>query len=276
MLDRRRFLMGASAVAVGSLTNLAWAQANGPDPLLLDKLLQRDLVFLGEQHDNATHHAKQAQMVAWLRERHPGQVGVAMEMVQIPFQSELDAFIAGEFPLSELPERLEWKKRWGFDFKMYAPVFEYCRKWSMPMRAMRFSNESSKLLGSHGTSILSADEALGMDDVDPTNLGGDQQRLAEIMHGHGESTPEEKRSNLERFIRVQVLWEEGMISQALALRERVAKVAVLVGAGHLTIGHGLQGRATRRCPGTNITSSVVLFSGSEAERRRADLVWEGA
>ncbi len=235
----------------------------------LDEVAGADCIFLGEKHDDL-HHRRQVDLFAEVVRRYPARTGLALEMVQIPFQSELDRFVAGEFPLSQLAERLDWKRRWGFDFAMYSPMLELCQLKHLPVRAMRFSMESSKKLGSMGFEALQGPEQLGLENVDAADIGpGGEQALRIVFESHGLGAVDAEK--LRRFIQVQVWWEEGMVSQIAALLDQCQKVVVIVGAGHLTIGHGLQERLRRRC---GASSSVVLFGGSEAERERADLVWD--
>jgi len=86
-------------------------------------------------------------------DRHPGQIKLAVEMAQIPYQSVLDAFVDGHIGLGDLASQLNWPKTWGFDFGMYSPIFELCQAYGVPIQAMRFSSESSKRLGKEGLAV---------------------------------------------------------------------------------------------------------------------------
>ena len=266
-MNRRDYLRALGALSVLTLApHSALAASQRPS---LDSVAKADCIFLGEKHDDGEHHRKQCEIFAEIAGRYPSQLGLALEMVQIPFQAELDRFVAGEFPLDQLSGRLDWKKRWGFDFGMYSPMLELCQKRRLPARAMRFSSESSKKLGVMGFDALEGAEQLGLENIDCNDIGpGGEEALRAVYqsHGPGAIDPEKFR----RFVQVQVWWEEGMVSQIAALLEQCQKAVVIVGAGHLTIGHGLQHRLHRR---TGASTSVVLFSNGETERQRADLIW---
>ena len=86
---------------------------------------EADLVCVGEQHDEVTHHRLQHALFLTLleqddRARRPLALG--LEMVARDFQPLLDAYSRGELTTAELPRALDWKRRWGFRFGMYAPL----------------------------------------------------------------------------------------------------------------------------------------------------------
>ena len=254
----------------------------GPQPGEWTEFVERacssSFLYLGEKHDEPLHHQVQLKMFRQVLEKHPRHLKLAIEMAQIPSQPVLDEFIAGRITVATLPNCLNWAKTWGFNYSMYSPILELCQEYGVPVRAMRFSSESSRRLGKEGLAVLSPAERQGLDeDLDPTDFGPEPDRLrkvfAQAAHGHATEGPAAEEA-FQRFLRVQVLWEEGMAAQILQAYEPGDHMVVLVGAGHLTLGHGLPARVSRRNRQPDLfPPRVLLVDPTPEDRTRADLVW---
>jgi len=81
--------------ALACLVGLAACATSAPDyETLFVDLAQRDVVFLGEQHDNAIGHAWHRHMLENLHEKR-GDVVLSMEMFERDVQPVLDDYLAG-------------------------------------------------------------------------------------------------------------------------------------------------------------------------------------
>ncbi len=89
-------------------------------------------ILAGENHDNPAHHLVQARLLGLLAQagRRPM---LGLEMVPARLQATLDRFNAGRLSLKALPEALNWRETWGFDFALYRPVFEAARREHSPV-----------------------------------------------------------------------------------------------------------------------------------------------
>ena len=85
----------ASVVDLSSLSDLQG---------LIDRLSDKRVVFVGEQHDRYEDHLNQLAVVAGLHEK-GRDLAIGMEFFQQPFQPHLDAFVAGEIEEKELLRR---------------------------------------------------------------------------------------------------------------------------------------------------------------------------
>ena len=95
-----------------------------------------------------------------------------------------------------------------------------------------------------------------------------EQRLREIYDQH----PQMKKEDFDRFVDVQLLWDDSMASQAAAWLQAHPdkKIILLAGSGHLIYGSGIPNRVKRRTP---VESAIVLpADGLEITREIADFV----
>jgi uncharacterized iron-regulated protein len=82
-------------------------------------LEQAQIVVLGEVHDNAVHHARQARLVRQLRPR-----GIAFEMVPGASEEGIQVFLAQGGTRREIGPAIGWDRMGWPDWELYAPVFE--------------------------------------------------------------------------------------------------------------------------------------------------------
>jgi uncharacterized iron-regulated protein len=100
---------------------------------------------VGEQHDVAWHHEIQAQVLREVAER-VDSAALGMEMFQRPFQSPLDAYIAGEISEADMLEQTEWAQRWGFGTDQYRPMWRFAHENEIPVVAHNARRELSKAI----------------------------------------------------------------------------------------------------------------------------------
>jgi len=79
---------------IGRIIHLEEGKAISFDRLI-DELGSKDLIFIGEVHDNPEHHLIQVQILQALMAR-CGPLTVAMEFFQKPQQTILDRYMAGD------------------------------------------------------------------------------------------------------------------------------------------------------------------------------------
>ena len=234
---------------------------------LIPKLLSKQLISVGETHTNYGHHLNQLEIIRRIHAEFPG-IAIGMEMFQQPYQSQLDAFIRGELNERQLIEESGWYKRWGYDYRLYRPVLDFAQENHIPVVALNISTEIKERVSEVGLKGLSEEERQQI----PTQIDrSDQayeQRLREMFDQH----PQLNKKDFDRFVDVQLLWDESMASQAAAWLQAHPgkKMILLAGSGHLIFGSGIPSRVTRRTP---VESAIVLpADGLEMSREIADFV----
>lgn len=234
---------------------------------MIPKLLSKQLISVGETHTNYGHHLNQLEIIRRIYKEFPG-IAIGMEMFQQPYQSQLDAFIKGDLSERQLLEESGWYKRWGYDYRLYRPLLDFAQKNHIPVVALNISTEMKERVSEVGLDGLGEEERQQLPAEIDRSDNAYEQRLREIYEQH----PQMKKENFDRFVDVQLLWDESMAAQAAAWLQAhpAKKMVLLAGTGHLIFGSGIPDRVTRRTP---VESAIVLpADGLEVTREIADFV----
>jgi uncharacterized iron-regulated protein len=226
----------------------------------VDRLLDVELVCVGEQHDSELCHRVQLQIIRSLYARDP-RLGVGMEMFQRPYQSHLDRFSKGEIDEYEMLKATEYPKRWGYAWCLYEPIVDFCKRNSVPLAALNASRELTGKLSKVGYTALTAEERQQLGTVDfqvKAHRDHWYEQLAK-MHGKSKVTEEQK----ERSYQVMTTWDEYMAASAAAFQQtrHLRRMVILAGSGHIDHGFGIPARAVQRTGGRAAT--VHLAPGGD-------------
>ena len=219
-------------------------------------------VFIGESHDRYDQHLSELEIIRRLYERNPNRWAIGVEFIQRPFQPALDAYIAGEIDEREFLRRTEYFDRWGFDFRLYRPIFQFAREHGIPMVALNAPRELSENVGKVGVEGLSAAlrEQLPRD-MDKSDKDY-RKRLEKIFKQHAGGPG----SNFEHFWEAQLIWDESMAERAAEyLTSHPEKaIVVLAGSGHIEFGSGIPNRVRRRLPAIN---TAILITADKPQKK---------
>lgn len=234
---------------------------------LIDRLLEADLVCVGEKHDSEPHHRLQLQIIRALFAR-DDRLGVGMEMFQRPFQGAIDAYFQGKSSEREFLKASEYFERWGYDWDLYRPIVEFSRKNAVPLAALNAPRELTSKLGKVGWDGLTPDEKKQLGDIDfqvKEHRAYWYERLAKL-HGRPDAPAAEK----ERSYQVMTAWDEYMAASAAQFQQarKLRRLVVLAGSGHIERGFGIPLRAAKRTAGRVLT--VRVETGATLEQITAD------
>jgi uncharacterized iron-regulated protein len=233
---------------------------------LTDRLLEADLVCVGETHDSDLHHRVQLQIIRALHAR-DDRLGVGLEMFQRPYQKALDRYLRGAIDEATLLEDTEYRQRWGYDWSLYRPIVEFCRRNGLPLAALNVPQEMTRRVSRVGFAGLTAEEKKQLGPVDfhvKEHRAYWYERLAR-MHGKAK-VPEEQK---ERSYQVMTLWDDYMADSAARFQQqrRLRRLVVLAGSGHIDHGFGIPQRTARRTGGT--VATVRIEVGGDLDRIKA-------
>ncbi|MBK5531187.1 ChaN family lipoprotein [Pseudomonas sp. TH08] len=99
---------------------------------LLARLAKPTRVIIGEQHDNADHHAAQLWLLQSLSEQRP-QGSLLLEMLTPDQQPKVDALRQSASLPSDLPNALSWQDGW--DWNLYGPIVRFALTQPYPLLA---------------------------------------------------------------------------------------------------------------------------------------------
>lgn len=238
---------------------------------LIEQLGSKNLIFIGEVHDNPEHHLIQVQLLQALLSQNKLRT-VAMEFFQKPRQSFIDRYIAGESTEPEFLKEVDWNGQWSFDYSFYRPIMLEVKEKAGKILAINAPNDIVRKVARSGLSSLSADEReLVAEDID---LKNERHRdyLKEVFkyNVHGDL------ENFEYFYEAQCVWEDTMAENIADYMEKTKdNMMVLTGNGHIVNKFGIPDRTLGRIPADMAT--IVLLPVEEGfqtiARESADYVW---
>jgi uncharacterized iron-regulated protein len=242
---------------------------------MLADLSRADVVFVGEQHDDANTHRLELAIVEGLTRRHVPVV-VAMEMFERDVQPALDRYLAGTITEEQfLKDSRPWP-RYATD---YRPIVEFARAHHLPVLASDVPRHIASDVAKSGMGVvdaLGADRALAARDLLCPTSGKYYERFLEAMGGHppsGEPKAAEIQQKNDRFYLAQCLKDETM-GEAIAgaFENTAAQRATIVhvnGAFHSDYAQGTAAAARRRLPGRRI-AIVSVLPVEDLDRERPD------
>ena len=238
---------------------------------LRQRLQAAQAIYVAETHNEPSHHYVQLQILKQTAQL--GPVAVGLEMIQRPYQPGLDAYLedANE---NILLQAVEWDKRWGYDFRLYRPIFQWAQKSQSPLIALNAQKELTRAVAREGVSKLTPPLKKSLPKL---NLRNERHRsrieLVWLQHAHKTS-----KRQFQNFYAAQVVWDETMahsISQYFSSTSKPYKMVVLAGVGHIRYGEGIPDRAMRRGIKKSLTI-LPLTASSAAElvgSGIADILW---
>ena len=203
---------------------------------VISKLVQRDVVLLGETHDNAEHHRWQLKTLNDLLARRRDIV-IGFEMFPRRVQATLDRWCKGELTEAAFLREVDWQQIWGFDAQLYLPLFNFARMNQLPMIALNVDRETNRRAAA-GADGFEGREGVG-EPAPPS--AAYRTRLLEWFQRHP-MAPANSMDTLrfERFVRAQLFWDRAMAEAIARSRSQAQPLTVgIMGNGHIEYGDGV-------------------------------------
>ena len=183
------------------------------------------IVYVGEFHDNAAHHAAQLAVIQSLDKRQR-PLAVGLEMFQHIEQSILDAWVAQA--LSEEEMQRAFARNWGNDWHLYRDIFIYCRERRIPMIGLNVPRSITRKVAQNGFASLTPEEIGKLPPIVCRVDREYEEFLRRVLGSHG------SESGFRRFCEAQLVWDTAMAIYALEyLKNHPAHtVVVLTGMIH--------------------------------------------
>lgn len=225
---------------------------------LIGALAQRSVVLLGESHPSVEDHRWQLHTVAALFGRNPSMV-IGFEMFPRSAQPVLDRWINGELEERAFLEEVNWDEVWGYDAKLYLPIFHFARQNRIPMLAINVNRALVARVGDEGWANIPVAEREDVSDPAPVS-DTYRHELAHVyqikqaadadMSHEGLSMDDSdherfdeifEEPEFQRFVEAQSTWDRAMAEGlATGLKTSRATLAVgIMGSGHVAYGSGV-------------------------------------
>lgn len=285
-------LLLACAVCVG----LTGAQADAPQAVwdtragksvsentLWQRLAQADVVFVGEQHDNASTHRFERQALQELHRRVGKRLILGMEMWERDVQPDLDAYLTSRTSEAAF---LAKSRPWSNYQSDYRPLIEYAKANGIPVIASNVPQALASRVGREGLKALEDAPTGQAARLVQAPHDAYWQRFQTVMQsmsgGHGGTDMD--TATIERFYQAQVLRDETMADSIAARLEASPAdgsrplVLHINGDFHSDYGQGIPARLIWRRPlSRSLIVSIIPVKHLPAflpteDRTRADFV----
>lgn len=241
-----------------------------PPDALVARVADKRVVFVGETHTRYTDHLNQLHIIELLYALDPNIV-LGVEYFQQRFQPQVDDYIAGRTTERQFLRETEYFERWGYDYRLYAPIFRFAREQHIPVRALNVPSSLPSAVARVGLDGLSDEQRADLpQQIEPAS-DAYKARLREAFEAHGAAGP----GTFEHFVEAQLVWDEGMAESAAAYLSAHPnrRMVILTGSGHVEFGSGIPQRLARR---TNASYAIVLgAAGKDIEPKMADYLLLG-
>lgn len=200
-----------------------------PFKRLIAELEDKQVVFVGEQHDRYDHHLNQLAILRALHQQNP-KLAIGLEWFQQPFQSVLDNYLSGNIDEVELLQQSGYYERWRYDYRLLRPIMEYAREHKLPLIALNAPRELTAKVSEQGLDALSKAERTQLPQTIHPAQADYQNYLESVFKKHMRG-----QADATNFVLVQRIWDETMamniVNHLQANPEQ--RMVVFAGSGHL-------------------------------------------
>lgn len=240
---------------------------------LLSGIAKRDVVLLGEHHDEDDHHRWQLQTLAALHTMRPN-MAIGFEMFPRRVQPVLDRWVAGDLTVKQFLQQSEWDQSWTMPAELYLPLFQFARINRIPMLALNIDQKLSKAIAAKGWDAVPEADREGVGRAAPP-VEAYLDMLFQSYREH--SSPGGKDRTLAHrtdpafryFVESQTAWDRAM-AEVLARRapnsagDKPLMVGIM-GSGHIRFGYGVP-HQLRELGVKNVGTLIPLHVGSDCKQ----------
>lgn len=276
----------APAIAAADSTGRIWQAAGNDDheEITQDRLATAvaaaDIVLLGEIHDEAAHHRRQAQVIEWAAADQ--QPGLVFEMLGPRQVESMTAWREQAEPAAaDFGTAVRWEERGWPDWTLYQPIVANALRNDLSLNAGAPNAALVQRVARNGVEELDSDQQtrFGLDRELPDSAHARLRTRIENAHG-GIDSP----IPTEHMIAVQRMRDAAM-ARALVDVQATAGAAILIaGREHVRHDYGVPLYLDHFAPGLRVVS-IGLFTAAEdgidnangkptgADHQRFDYAW---
>ncbi|MDO8540595.1 MAG: ChaN family lipoprotein [Opitutaceae bacterium] len=227
---------------------------------LLEDVATAGVVYAGETHTIARHHAVQLSLLQELFARRVPLV-LCLEQLEARDQPAVDRYNAREIDFATLAREIDWPSKWR-NYLDYQPLCDFARQHGIPVRGLNAPADLIRAISRGGGVAQLTPEQRAQLPADLRLDDPDYERLTNLQLAvHVAADPAKLRPMFE----AQLARDEVMAANIVAARggpDAGAKrtAFVVLGAGHTRFGLGTAASVRRR--ETGIVERLILVSES--------------
>lgn len=254
---------------VASLLPLALAAcattraASPADSALHAAVAASDVVFVGESHDQKSHHDLELEVLAAAATTRPFLLG--MEMFNQSAQPALDDYVAGRIDEREMLRRSAYYTHWSANHAEYARLWRWCRENGVRVVGLNVPRTITRKISREGFDALTPEEREQIAASIDLGVGAHREKVMAVFGGGAHAMP---AAQIEGFYAAQTTWDETMAdaaARALLAAGPGARMVVVAGRFHAE-PEAIPDRLARRVPG--LSRTIVLAATSEEAKGR--------
>lgn len=223
-----------------------------------------EVLFIGEQHTSAAHHAVQLKVIEALH-RDGVKLAIGMEMFDRSYQPVLDLWSGGGLEEEAFLRRTHWYANWRFDYALYRDILEFARREHIPVVGLNLPFHLPPKIRVGGIDYLSDHEKGFLPQEIDADVAAHREFAEKIYARHGFTN-----SRFEDFYMAQLVWDEVMAETAAAVASEF--LVILAGNGHIQYRYGIPERLFRRTKKPYRTL-YLLPAGPPVDPAIADYIW---
>lgn len=226
---------------------------------VIDDLATAGVVYVGETHTIARHHAVQRWLLREMVTRGVPLV-LCLEQLEARDQPAVDRYNRGEINFETLANDINWKGKWG-NYPDYRGLCEFARQHQIPIQALNAPAELIRAVNrGGGLSQLPPEQRAQL----PTDILIEDPAYERLMTLQLAVHMAVDPAKLRPLFEAQVARDEVMAENIVKARQRTPGTPrtafVVVGAGHIRFGLGTAARVRTREAG--ITERLILVTES--------------
>jgi len=222
---------------------------------LLARLAEPERLIIGEQHDNADHHAAQLWLLQALGEQR-AQGSLLLEMLTPNQQAKVDAARQAKSGPADLPAALAWQEGW--DWNLYGPIVRFALTQPYPLLAANLDDSEIRAFYRNPPALVGPRS--NAQTVRNTLLG-------QISESHCGLLPE---SQMPAMLAIQQQRDRRMAERMLAAPP---PTILLAGAWHARKDVGVPLHLLDLGAGKAPTVLMLAEQGAAVSAAMADYVW---
>jgi uncharacterized iron-regulated protein len=203
------------------------------------------VIFIGDHHNQDDLHRKIAHLITDLHKRQK-TIRFASEWFTPEDDSVLSKFVANTISEEEFLEAVNWKKRVGYQFDSFKPIYSAVKKAKGSIVGINLTKKEQEKISTRNFEAMSKEERAFFDNLDLSVAIHRDLVYPHFNHCHKYSRSKENCS--DRMYRVQVAWDSKMAMEIFRQTETLKQdelLIVLAGAMHFQKGLGINLRFAR-------------------------------